>query len=273
MDTDLREMSRKSGIPYSDILWQYIAEDFLWRIYITGGEENLWLRDVDYPEKIRDFQSELGLFFINDKQTIFGALNNIVAEKSDVEWKMLEQNGPDWKLQARLGDKAIEFVVKVEEIAPDQVQVPQGISLDCLNKRHKEISLKAYSVESVLGENLFEIVKMLELISDMEAYGKVYHILSSNTVGGRYIMEELQNRCKSQPQIASMRRLDQLQGYRNYAYMRKKWNSYKKKAGIEAEWTEVVDKVVNFLTPLWTSLCRNEIFFDDWMPELGRYLI
>ena len=272
MDTDLKELSQKSGVSYSNTLWRYIAEDFLWRMYITGDTENLWLRDVDYPDKIQSSQPELCLFFVNDKQTIFGILNKIMVEKSDVEWKMLEQNGPEWKMQARLEDKVVEFMVKVEEIPLDQVQVPQRISLDCLNHRHKVISLNAYSVESVLGENLFEIIEMLELISDMEAYGKVYHILSRNTVSGRYIMEELQNRCSGKPQIANMRRLDQLQGYRDYAYMRKKWNSYRKKAGIEAEWTEVVDKIVSFLAPLWTSLCENEVFFDDWMPELGRYL-
>ena len=31
-------------------------------------------------------------------------------------------------------------------------------------------------------------------------------------------------------------------------------------------------KFQSFMKPLWHAVCCDEIFFDDWMPELGRYL-
>jgi hypothetical protein len=27
-----------------------------------------------------------------------------------------------------------------------------------------------------------------------------------------------------------------------------------------------------FLRPVWNAMCRDEVFFGDWMPELERFL-
>ena len=27
-----------------------------------------------------------------------------------------------------------------------------------------------------------------------------------------------------------------------------------------------------FLRPVWNAMCRDEVFFGDWMPDLERYL-
>ena len=68
------------------------------------------------------------------------------------------------------------------------------------------------------------------------------------------------------------KRLNQLKSYREYGYMRKRWIAACKKQSIEAKWEDTLDTIVAFLEPIWNALCNNEIFFDDWMPELGRYL-
>ena len=36
MKVDLRRISSEKNIPYSDVLWQYVTEDFLWRIDKAG---------------------------------------------------------------------------------------------------------------------------------------------------------------------------------------------------------------------------------------------
>ena len=54
--------------------------------------------------------------------------------------------------------------------------------------------------------------------------------------------------------------------------MRKRWTAACKKVRKEKPWEDALDIIVAFLEPVWNALCNNEIFFDDWMPELGRYL-
>ena len=38
------------------------------------------------------------------------------------------------------------------------------------------------------------------------------------------------------------------------------------------EWKDLSKKVFRFFLPIWNASARDEIFFGDWMPELGRYL-
>ena len=55
--------------------------------------------------------------------------------------------------------------------------------------------------------------------------------------------------------------------------MDKKWQQYEKRQGrAPEEWAEILERIMKFLGPTWKALCENEIFFDDWMPELERFL-
>jgi len=113
----------------------------------------------------------------------------------------------------------------------------------------------------------------LELIGDMGSYYRVYQILRSQPLSGRYVLEELTVLTDNAPKVKTERRLEQIAGYRDYAYMRKRWEKYLRNHGQQSvPWAEVLELILEFLRPIWHSLCSNEIFFDDWMPELGRFL-
>ena len=136
-----------------------------------------------------------------------------------------------------------------------------------------------FSPESRLGEQLFEIMDKLELVSDMKPYGDAYEILKRYSVSGRQIIDNFKVRAKNKPKTVSMHRLEQVYGYRSYAYMKRRWEQYCKRLDTTAEghmrnagWEETLDLILDFLTPVWSAFCNDEIFYDDWMPELGRFL-
>ena len=55
--------------------------------------------------------------------------------------------------------------------------------------------------------------------------------------------------------------------------MKKKWQQYAKHRKEQYDdWEIMVKRITNFLNPIWNALCEDEIFFDDWMPELERFL-
>ena len=105
-----------------------------------------------------------------------------------------------------------------------------------------------------------------------ESQNQASEILSTESISGRYVMEEFEKFSESNPKLISQKRLAQLKGYREYGYMRKRWTAACKKVRKEKPWEDALDIIVAFLEPVWNALCNNEIFFDDWMPELGRYL-
>ena len=38
------------------------------------------------------------------------------------------------------------------------------------------------------------------------------------------------------------------------------------------EWSQVIELLVRFFTPIFDMVLRNELFIGDWMPQIGRYL-
>ena len=130
-----------------------------------------------------------------------------------------------------------------------------------------------YSKESILAESLFEIMRKLELISDMSAYAEANQILKEYSISGRYILDEFIAMAEKEPKVVSMKRIEQISSYKSYGYMKKRWQQYERNHLTEREdWENVVTRIMSFMGPVWKALCQDEIFFDDWMPELERFL-
>ena len=112
----------------------------------------------------------------------------------------------------------------------------------------------------------------------MKLFADSYDILKEYPVSGRRMIDFFKAKSQEKPKVASMRRLEQLGGYRSYTYMKKRWNRYCKRQDKLSEhydsagWEETLDLILDFLTPVWSAFCNDEIFYDDWMPELGRFL-
>ena len=177
-----------------------------------------------------------------------------------------------WSFLAKCDDIDVPFSIKIEWISEENAGIPVGKDIEAMNLFHKNIHINAYSPESILGEQIFEIMEKLELVSDMKPFASAYMILRDNSISGRHIIDIFKLKAQEKPKVVTMRRLEQIKGYRSYAYMKKRWNQYAKRNGIGTGWEDALDLILGFLEPVWTAFCSNEIFFDDWMPELGRFL-
>jgi hypothetical protein len=137
----------------------------------------------------------------------------------------------------------------------------------------RQLMYPIYAPESLLCREIYLIVERLELINDMESYYNAYRILKTESIKGRDVLEEMGELLKSAPKVKKEQRIDQIAGYRSYAYMRKRWEKYARHHGRdELKWEEVIDLILTFLKPIWHCLCSDEVFFDDWMPEIGRFI-
>ena len=183
-----------------------------------------------------------------------------------------------WNLSAMCDGEKVPFAVRLERLDEADAGVPMTKNIVFMNSFYGDADICFFSPESRLGEQLFEIMDKLELVSDMKPYGDAYEILKRYSVSGRQIIDIFKVRAKNKPKTVSMHRLEQVYGYRSYAYMRKRWEQYCKRLTRQqrvyanAGWEETLDLILDFLTPVWSAFCNDEIFYDDWMPELGRFL-
>lgn len=276
--TKLKELSIKTNIPFADLLWQYAAEDMIHRIDCSGNGDCLWLSDWNYPSKLtKGNNPKLNLLFKKGKKPLDDILTDILGLKTDMIWELIDEGSKDeksitWIFKADYCSYEVSFPIIIRRIEDESWIFPTAGVIDPLRKRYVQIKYNALAVENMLGQQVFEVISKLELINNMEAYAIINDFLKTNSVSGRHMIEELEYFIKREPKVAREKRIDQIKEYRSYAYMRKRWNQYCKKHEISDSWEEALDRVASFIEPLWRAICNNEIFFDDWMPELGRFL-
>lgn len=290
-----KDKSEKDGILLSDILYGVAVEDLLKRLEKSTFHDYLWLANEEavgeaaYKKKTKP---RLEFIYVESgKKNYHQYAVAGQAFNQDVLFLLLEElfskNDEDTKWEYRIVESQVGILLRLtfyylDMQAPLSIYIgttvagnlkPKQKELKFLLAEKKTFKYLCYSKESILAESLFEIMRKLELISDMRAYDEANQILKNYSVSGRYILEEFSTMSEKEPKVVAMKRLKQIASYRDYGYMKKRWQQYQRNRGGENEdWEQVVERILSFMSPVWKALCENEIFFDDWMPELGRFL-
>ncbi len=297
-----KEKSSKDNIALADILYGYAIENLMLRIEQSSFQEYLWLtNEYILGEEAYKKNAKERLEFIyveSEKKTIaesLGAGGSFSLELMELLCDELFQKQQvysktefgelQWDAKTRQMEDGIELflvcsfmdiqVPVTMSIAFNkmELQKPKRKEFDLMFDSKKACSFLSYSKESALSESVFEMMRKLELISDMKAYDVVNEILKSQSINGRHILEELKIMGEKEPKVVSMKRLEQISSYKSYGYMKKKWQQYTRvHKSVSEDWESVMKRILVFISPIWKALCEDEIFFDDWMPELERFL-
>ena len=292
----LKKQSELQQIPFANLLWIYMAEDMMQRFYQSSYKEILWLENDEFLEEREDLtRAERQIRFLYkqserswpEEKLVPGQklsipmmahlIEEVFGEKNvqQIRWRWdIAQKSADYEVHLTGNYKEMEvpFVLGFHTITTENIH-PVSRERKYLAIKGKGISYLTYSLESQISLDLYEIMAKLELIQDMGCYYRTYEILCTQSLSGRYVIDELQRLTEKQIKVRKETRIAQIAGYAEYGYMCKRWERYLRSQGATAvPWAEALARILTFLEPLWHCLCTNEIFFDDWMPELGRFL-
>lgn len=167
----------------------------------------------------------------------------------------------------------VRVLIREVENLSAQKMLPVKKTLTSCVEDDVEISYLQYPTEELLAQKLFAVIRDMELLSDMGTYEEIYQILSGEMIDGRGVRELLGDLCRKQNIKTSMKRVEEILSYRDYPYMKKRWQRYlrqqKKKT---PSFEDVMELLAKFLPPIWEAVCHDEVFIGDWMPELLRFL-
>ncbi len=295
----IKEKSLEKQMSFAEVAFAYVAEDLLSRIYTSEFKECMWLLGGYHrlTEETIKKQQRLEFYYVESQKMLplnrllpgqvlsielqkemFRAWDILGDYEISFSYELIAQKEDifDWQVIASVSDMEIPVSMRIRRLQGKN-QGPSKQSLSFLMEEEKMIEILAYAPEDKLSVSLWEIMGKLELIGDMEHYARVNEILRNESVSGRHIMEELSRFAGKEPKILREKRMEQIASYKTYGYMRKRWQQYQKRSagkydGMEEDWETVVDRLCNFMAPLWKALCKEEVFFDDWMPALGRFL-
>lgn len=293
---ELKELAEQKSLPFANMLRSYALEDMLLRISDSEYCDHLWLTDdgmLGEEGCRREGESVCTYYYIESTRTLPEGklvpgqkLNCPLTEhfaqqvfapenSAEIHWRseVSASSGEIWlKLDAFYREMHVPITMKLRPLVSEGLR-PEKKAFDAIAIPGRVLTYWKYAAEDRLSRDLFEIMDKLELIGDMGAYDRVYQTTCTQALSGRRMLEELSELAEHSPQVKKERRLEQVAGYRDYAYMRKRWDQYAKRHGaVSTSWENVLERILALVTPLWTCLCRDEIFFDDWMPELGRYM-
>lgn len=290
----LKEKSCELELPFSSLLAGYVLEELMYLITESPFADNLWLKNgaifgVDQYRKKNILKLEFA-YLTNEKAIAKGGL--IPGQKLSLKmaYVMLmyfldENKVPEikWKGRASIENSKVELEIngEFEEMTvPIQIRIfelpehelrPVRKKIRLLDGR--EIQYCQYPYEMLLTEQLLLILLHMELIPEMQPYDRIYSILSKETIDGRHMRELLTQAVGNKEMEVDRERLEEILSYKNYTYMRKRWEKYLRQGKRkEPSWDEVMDTISQFLPGIWNAICRDEVFFGDWMPDLGRFL-
>lgn len=293
-ETGLLKLSENLNIPFAGVLQAYVVDRLIRKLVNSSFEPFLWLenpKDLSKEAYRSSREMKLKFYYVeSDKQlgTMLEAGKELSKELMELfaeeifgpmdtkifwQYQVIEQgNRILIQVDASLWEMNVPVSISVEEISEgNPYPVRQEISY--ITREGKSVSLQCYSPENVFCIHFYEIMSRLELIADMESYDVVYQTLRFKSLSGRKVIDEMIEYVKKEPKVKNMKRVSQIAGYMDYTYMRKRWEKYlKNKKKDYVEWKEVLTLILSFTEPVWKAFCFDELFFEDWMPELGRFL-
>ena len=292
----LKAKSEELGIPFSNLLAGYVLEELMYLIEDSPFSLYLWLKNSSVLG-IEQYRKKniltLEFAYVTDRLAMkkegivpgqklslkmgYVMLAYIlkVEKVPEISWKgRASMNGDTVELEVagELEEMTVPIHIRITELTEEGV-VPLRKEFPLFMQNNRKVPYLEYPMEIVLTENLLEIIKNMELIPEMYAYDIVYQILSSEAVDGRHIRAMLSEACKREQLVPEEDRVQTILSYKNYTYMRKRWEKYlRHRKRKEPAWDEVMELMEGFLPRIWKSLCEDEVFFGDWMPGLGRFL-
>lgn len=294
----LKTKSEELKIPFPNLLAGYLLEELMYLISESEYSKCLWLKNdrIFGIEQYRKKENSLTLDFayvtsekmmkegkmcpgqkLSLKLAYVILLQFLQKEKTPkVKWKgkaQLRENVAEFDITGEFEEMTVPFRVIITEIPEEKNCLPEQKQFSPFMAGEEEISYLEYPGELFLAEQLTQVLKQMELIPDMEIYLRIYRILSETPMDGRHVKATLASLCEKEHIPLEEERMKELISYRNYGYMKKRWEKYLRHCGKkEPGWHEVVDKLDKFLSPIWQAVCKDEVFFGDWMPDLERFL-
>lgn len=293
---ELKQKAAAEKVPFSQMLGWYmyscaaeaVAESAfgscLWLIYphsfLASQDRHMFENGLDYYYKEDEKITPRDGFVAGQKLTI--GLTQIIFSKvlRSIESAGLNIKGIPDEINSQ-GSYSIKFHIEYEKMYfPMQLRIrktsenvfPEKASLKLVSS-DTPVDILRYPKELDAADNVYYIMKQLELANDMDRYLMFYDELSEESIDGREVSERLSQLLQSDGRTAEGSRLERFLSYRDSRVMQKKWKSVLKRHKLQSPiWTEAHEKMSNFIKPVWESLVVNQVFLGDWMPQLGRFL-
>ncbi len=280
----IREKCKMFRVPYENLLIGCAKERLLERFvghlqkdaetkYVFCGVAGLGIESYRFSK-----EKTLELRVLEDSLNdgVLAEIKGFFAGEKKTEWKYhLERNTESgYVMEIKVPFDKIEIPIRIS-ILPSTAKkgVLQSVSLPLCYENDRYIEIPCFYKEAELAECFVQFWERLELTQDLSKLERLYKTGKECPLDGRRLSEYLEQ-CIQKTQLQlSTERANQFFSCDKNAHLKKRWKAYlSKEKRNEPSWEEVMGLIKNLYEPVILQLLKDEIFFGDWMPAIGRYL-
>lgn len=283
----IREKSRELELSMERLLTGYVMEELAIQLAASEYGTRLLLKNPDILGLSGCGRGAHRLYYayVCEDDESFSKAAFAAFLKKTIKWETVTNILWSWRshmeethliveLEAQLDDLKLPVELSVEPIAKSRMTHPQGTyTLRRMMEATKTAELFTYPAWEQLLEDLCEVLGKLELIGDMAVYERIYELLGILSFEGRPFQKELSELCASRGIALDELRYAQMERYRNYPFLNKKWTAYvKRQRRTLPSWEELYERLWECLSPIWQAMMQDMLYLGSWIPDLGRYL-
>lgn len=286
----LKNKSKQTGISLQMHLQLFCQEEFLRKLSMSKYADNFVLKGGMFIYTLTNFESRstMDVDFLlrqlpHDIETIKTIITEILAVDTDNDFiELTAQAFDNIALERKYPGVSCKIIGKIKNTrTPFNVDIGVGdIIVPSSEKRRIPVQISdfqspeinTYSLESTIAEKLDAILQRLEMTSRMKDFYDIYYLSNSFNFEGNKLKEAITQTLKNRGTKYNADSLNQIAGFTNDSDMLIKWKHALrniKKADLEFE--AVISEIVDFLTPIWSSIIAKEDFSKDWDKSLKKW--
>lgn len=286
----LKNQAKEVGLSYQMCLQLFCQEEFLRRLSLSKYSNNFILKGGLFIYTLTGFQSRAtqDIDFLmrqqaNDIENVQDIMKEICGVQTDNDYVTIEVLGaesitPDKEYQG----VSVRFAGHIKQvrvpfsidIGVDDVIVPKAVKRKIKTRLadFEEPDIYTYSLESTIAEKFDAILKRMEATSRMKDFFDIYYLSSMFDFDGRRLQEAIWQTLQHRGTPYEANSFERITEFRDNDFLIAQWRRYHPSMQMELpEFPIVIDRIQEFLQPVYEMAINGKEFLMDWTVALGKW--
>lgn len=287
----LKNESRNKGISLQQLLNLFCQEEFIRRLAMSNYKTNLILKGGYFLYSISEFTSRPTIdadYLLKNYSNNIGTIEKLIIEVLTVKTKndflelqvrnleiiseLKEYSGVRVNLIGIIGRTRTHFSIDFgvgDIIVPSQVER----TLPVLLPDFEQPKIFTYSLESTVAGKIDAIISLMELTGRMKDFYDIYYIATTFDFEGRKLQEALYETLSNRGRAYEKDSITDILRLSSDLEVQKRWDNFCSKIlNYELDFLEVINIIIDFISPPYDSIIKEDEFFKDWNCKERRYI-
>lgn len=286
----LKNESKKKGISLQQLLNLFCQEEFIRRLAMSNYKTNLILKGGYFLYSISEFTSRptidadyLLRNYSNDINTIEKLINEVllVETKNDfielqirnleVISEFKEYSGVRVNLIGIIGRTRTPFSI---DFGVGDIIVPSPVerNLPVLLPDFEQPKIFTYSLESTIAEKIDAIISLMEMTGRMKDFYDIFYIATTFDFEGRKLQEALYETLSNRGRAYEKDSITDILRLTEDTEVQKRWDNFCNKIlNYKLDFIDVVNTIIDFISPPYESILKEDEFFEKWDSKKRKY--